>query len=682
MSDGTEMTLNAGFETEQPLDAGIARPQPGIFLDKDHLLDLVPAMIVVADHAGTVVSVNDHWLRTMGYRRDEVVGLPRARFIPARWHAYLDDVIQPQLAGGACVDGIEIEFQNADGSARPVLMSSRIDLDPATGKRHNIAVATDLTMRRITERALRQSESLHRALFEIASDVCLITDLSGVIQSASPSTREMIGYEVEDVVGRSLFDLVHPDDVRAARTRFELLLLRDRDTDRGELRARAKDGSWKVIDWAARNALSVEGIGGFVIACRDVTHSKRLDAQSSNIRTVEAVSKVSGDIAHDINNILGAILGFAKFLVEDLGTDSPQRAYAERIVNASERGRELVHQVFTFSRAGRVERRLHDLVTLTNDTCKALPALMPDSVTFSTSLARHPLMVTVNAAQVQQVLLNLVINARDALGGKAGDIRLEVAEIAAGEDEHRRHLDHEGHGVHALDDGEFEVIVGTLVEAPRFTRILISDTGIGMSAESLGKAFTPFFTTKSRASRCGLGLATVHNIVLAAGGSCAIRSAEGRGTSVAVWLPLSDTAAITTAAADSGSRVDAASAQRGVMVIDDERDFADATAIGLRRMGYDAVAFNDPLEALKRFNEHPDFWGSVISDERMPGMSGLQLLEEMKRLRPSIDFILCSGYTDGTVERAAFDRGASHFFLKPVDVGSFAKAIEDIEISI
>lgn len=672
------MTLSPGSGTEGPLHGGILSPTAGIFFDKDHLLDLVPAMIIVADDAGSVVSVNDHWLQAMGYRRDEVVGRPRARFIAARWHAYLDDVIRPQLEAGACVDGIEIEFLKADGSVRPVLLSTRIDLDPVTGRRHDIAVGTDLTMRRISERALRQSESLHRAIFEIASDACLITDSTGVVQSASPSAREMIGYEAPDIVGLSLFDLVHPDDVRAARTRFESLLQRDRDTDRGQLRARAKDGSWKIIDWAARNALSVDGIGGFVIACRDVTHAKRLDTQASSIHTIEAVSKVSGDIAHDINNVLGAILGFAKFLVEDLGADSPQRAYAERIVNASERGRELVHQVFTFSRAGRVERQQQDLVALVSDTCRALPALLPEAVAFSSALAPRPLAVSVNAGQIQQVLLNLVLNARDALGSKAGEIRLEVAEIAAGDAEHRRHLDHEGRGVHALDSGEFEVIAGTLVEARRFARVLIADSGSGMSSEALGKAFTPFFTTKSRASRCGLGLATVHNVVVSAGGSCVIRSVEGNGTSVAIWLPISDQMPATNQAA---SRATPIAVQRGVMVIDDERDFADATAIGLRRMGYDAVAFNDPLEALKRFNEHPDFWGSVISDERMPGMSGLQLLEEMKRLRPSVDFILCSGYTDGTIERAAFDRGASHFFLKPVDVGSFVRAIEDLGVS-
>jgi hypothetical protein len=195
-----------------------------------------------------------------------------------------------------------------------------------------------------------------------------------------------------------------------------------------------------------------------------------------------------------------------------------------------------------------------------------------------------------------------------------------------------------------------------------------------MAPDILANAFEPFFTTKNRASGTGLGLATVRNIVAAAGGSCLMRSGPERGTTISIWLPLIDdefqtaTPSVPTAAARQG--------EGRIIVVDDERDLADATAIGLRRLGYQAVAFSDPKEALQRFSDHPDQWRAIISDHRMPGMTGLQLLTAMKNIYPAVDFILCSGFTDGTIEHAAFELGASHFFLKPVDLASLATAIE------
>jgi PAS domain S-box-containing protein len=635
----------------------------------------IPGMLSVVDEDGRFIAVSDHWLEKMGYARDDVIGTPRSKYFSPQWHAYFRARVLPVIDAEGCVDGVELELVRKDGSPLSVLISSRVEIDPDSRRRYYVTLCVDLNERKRSEEELRGSEARFRALFECSSDVVLVVDAAGVVRIASPSILDVMGYQTADAVGRSVFDLVHPEDVAGVRAAFASLGGRPGAIERGEARARASDGHWRSFAWSARNAMTVPGIEGLLVSARDLTEFRRLESQLNDARRLQAIGALAGGIAHDINNVLGAILGFAKLLHEDLNEASTQRTYADRIVSASERGRDLIHQVFTFSRAGRVERQPEDVAALAEETVQALPALLPPEVRLSVQIEHKPLVARVNAAQIQQLLLNLVLNSRDALVAGSGAIAVDVGEIGTDSEDYRQLRFYEGNGIHADHTlGGHEIVLGALDAAPCYVRILVSDTGKGMERDTLVNAFEPFFTTKSRATGTGLGLATVRSIAAAAGGACVMRSAPGRGTTVSVWLPLMDIEA-----KPAPVQPTAAPARRGrgrVIVVDDEQDLADATAIGLRRLGYEAVAFNDPKEALQRFTASPEDWRSVISDHRMPGMTGLQLLEAMKAARPAVDFILCSGFTDGTIEGAAFERGASHFFLKPVDVASLAKAIE------
>ncbi len=658
--DGASLTVNAAAAADAH--------------EHEHALySHIPGMLSVSDETGSILAVSDHWLELLGYTRSEVIGTDRSRYFSPQWLAYVQARVIPAINANGFVDGVELEMIRKDGSYMPVLVSSRGEFDPETGRRRYVTLSIDLSERKTAEQELRQSEARFRALFECASDLNLVVDAGGIVRIASPSVLDVMGYTAADIIGQSLFDFVHADDLSSARESFEALNARPGAIDRGEMRARARDGNWRSIAWSARNAMNVAGIDGILITGRDMTEFRRLEAQLSDARRLQSIGALAGGIAHDINNILGAVLGFAKFLQEDLQRDTPQHAYAERIVSASERGRDLIHQVFAFSRAGRVERQPENVVALVEETIRTLPALMPAEVQLSVNLERKPLIARVNAAQIQQLLLNLTLNARDALGGKPGAVTIAVGEVDAASEDYRELRFHEGNGVH-LRMGAHEIVLGALEPAARYLRLTVTDTGIGMAPNILANAFEPFFTTKSRASGTGLGLATVRNIVAAAGGSCLARSAPNRGTTLAIWLPLIEDDA--RAAAPAVPSVTAKKGEGRIIVVDDERDLADATAIGLRRLGYQAVAFSDPKEALQRFSDQPDQWRAIISDHRMPGMTGLQLLGAIKDIRPGVDFILCSGFTDGTIEHAAFEQGASHFFLKPVDLASLATAIE------
>jgi len=253
----------------------------------------------------------------------------------------------------------------------------------------------------------------------------------------------------------------------------------------------------------------------------------------------EAVSSLAGGIAHDFNNILGAVLGFSKFLIDDLDPSSPQHVYAERIATASERGRDLVEQIFAFSRAGREERRPENIVALIEEATSALPGLVP-TASVSISASPRALISNVNTDEIGQLLTILSINAGDALIGDRGEISVTVTEVSADHDDYRTLCSSADHSIHPTDDGSLEIVVGLPMPAKRFARINVTDSGTGMTRETLAKAFDPFFTTKGRALHAGLGLAVAHNIVEASGGSCTVRTAKGIGTTVSVWLPLID----------------------------------------------------------------------------------------------------------------------------------------------
>jgi two-component system cell cycle sensor histidine kinase/response regulator CckA len=369
-----------------------------------------------------------------------------------------------------------------------------------------------------------------------------------------------------------------------------------------------------------------------------------------------AVCQLAGGIAHDFNNLLGAVLGFAGFLLQDLPKGSPQDGFARRIVTASERGKEMVEQILAFACSGGVERKPTDLAHVVRETRDLLRASLPSSTKLEVLGILEGLVAQVNAAQIGQILLNLCVNANQALQGKRGSIAITLARVAPGAAETT---------VAGAEAGENRVIEGTFHADRGYARIIVADSGIGMEEDVLRQIFNPFFTTKPRGQ--GLGLAVVHGVVQAYDGACIVTSRPGAGSVFAIYLPL----------ATDGAEPAAAQApppdRRGherVLIVDDDGDIRDVLGIGLDRLGYEVAALDDPEAAFAAFAGHPEAWDLVISDQTMPTMTGVSLLERLKALRPGLYFVLCSG--DGGSEAAA---RSGAFFVKSVSPQEIAWAI-------
>ncbi|MBV8165373.1 MAG: response regulator, partial [Alphaproteobacteria bacterium] len=393
---------------------------------------------------------------------------------------------------------------------------------------------------------------------------------------------------------------------------------------------------------------------------------RALEAEMRQAAKLEAVGRLAGGIAHDFNNLLGTVLGFAGFLKEDLPRDSVQHEYAMRIAQASEHAKEVVKQLLAFTRTSDVERHVVDLRKLVSESHELIRASLPSSTELMVDAGRRALPVLANSTQIHQILLNLCLNANDALGGEPGRVTVTLTRVAPGS--HELATPRPADGVAATSSGH--------LRAERaYARLTVTDDGAGMDTATVARVFDPFFTTKSPGRGTGLGLAVVHGIVAAYEGAYQVESQLGRGTSFSMFLPLAEDAA---AAAVPPRTADAFRGGESILVVDDERDLLDMMCIGLERLGYRTTGCADPLQALETFRAEPGRWAVVVTDEVMPGLKGSALVAKLREIRPDCPIVLCTGFSDGTTERQARQAGAARFFLKPVDPARIAETIRSL----
>ncbi len=512
---------------------------------------------------------------------------------------------------------------------------------------------------RALREALRESEARFRAVIENSADMICIVSRAGEVLYRSPASAKGLGYPETEVLGRSFLHRIHPDDLAF----FSAALQNPPDDSSkpatGNSRILHKDGSWRHLSWAARDATTVPGVGGIVLNMRDITEAVMLQEQLQQAQKMEAVGRLAGGIAHDFNNILGVIQGFTQFLAEDLPDGSPQVSFVQKIAKASERGKQLVQQILAFARRSGVDRMPTDLGRIIADARELLAASLPSSVRFDVTIRDEGLVAEVNSGQIMQILLNLCLNASDALAGKPGNITVELARCGG------------DHQAFSSPTADARVTLGILDPERSYAQIIVSDTGPGMDQTLLNQVFEPFFTTKALGKGTGLGLSVVHGLVLSYEGAGSVTSRPGDGVVFTVYLPLTEGAVLVEPAlpqTTGGNR-------RRILLVDDDLDLADATALGLQRADYDVVTFNDPVLAIEQYGANPQGWFAIISDQDMPGMTGLTLFTRLKAIHGGVLFVLCTGFSDGAVEQEASAAGVGAVLIKPVSTANLTACI-------
>ena len=508
--------------------------------------------------------------------------------------------------------------------------------------------------RQEVEQALRTSEERYRELFENAYDLVFTLDGAGRFTSINYATERALGYPRDEALRLRLTDLVVPEYLEEARRQLADRLAGRPASATYELEVFAKSGRRVNLEVSTRPLLEggrpagVQGIG------RDISERRRLEAQLRQSQKMEAVGRLAGGVAHDFNNLLTAISGYSDLILRRLSADDPLRHEVEEIHSAGGRAANLTRQLLAFSRRQVMVPRFLDLNATVAGIERMLRRMIGEDIVFVTRLGTDLGRVRADPSQIEQVLMNLVVNARDAMP-TGGQLTLETANATA--DEVRRRTEAEGAQIPCV-------------------RLTVRDTGHGMDARTLAQVFEPFFTTKVLGKGTGLGLSTVYGIVKQCGGFVFAASELGRGTTFDVFLPR-----VEAPADESHPRPAVVPTARGhetVLLVEDEEMVRQLARRILVERGYHVLEAADAAIALELVEAGAGPIGLLLTDVVMPGTSGADLALRLLARFPGLKVLYMSGYTDSLVLRHGVSQVETAFLQKPFAPESLARKVREL----
>ncbi len=626
----------------------LAAAQEQELLKYKALFDNISDLAYICDTEGKILYVNKAFERLTGYSTEEFIGRSfdillseRDREIAREVHSATLRGERPQYELCFKDTGILCEYKN-------------MPLKDQQGRIIGVAgIARDITEHRRTEEALRESEERYRSLFEESKDTVFISSPDGNFLDINPAGLELFGYSSkEEFMAVDIDRDIYLDP--ADRKRFMEEINRHGFVKDFEVVLKRKDGA-EII--ASITANTVHGKDGKVVAyrgiLRDMTECKRLEAQLIHAQKMEAVGELTGGIAHDFNNILTTIMGYADMLNMKLGGGDPLKVYVEQILNATERAKNLTQGLLAFSRKQIIDLKPVNINEVISSFEKLLSRVIGEDIEFMVSLADEDLTVMADSVQIEQVLVNLATNARDAMpDGGLLTVCTEYAEI----------------------DDEFIKAHGYGERGP-YACITVTDTGVGMSEETCKKIFEPFFTTKEVGKGTGLGLSIVYGIVKQHNGYIDVHSRPGEITEFKIYLPLVESKAgreeqRTVPAPVSGTET--------VLVAEDSAELRTLTKIALEEFGYRVIEAVNGEDAVIKFMEHRDEIELLILDVIMPRKNGREAYSEIAKEAPGVKVIFTSGYTEDIIDKKLLGKRGLHFVSKPVTPKELLRKVREV----
>ena len=603
--------------------------------------------IVIADRQSCYLEANASICRMLGYSRDELVGL------------YASDIVVPsevphiRPALAAIVGALEYhrdwQFRRKDGS----VFTAEV-MATALPDGNLMAMIRDVTARNDADEALRKTDE--RLRFALKNAHVGIWDLdytSGALQwSDVMETQFGLAHGTFGGTFDAFVGCIHAEDRAAVLDEIGSALKTGGDfsvlhrTTHADGRVLWLSGSGRILLDEAGRPLRAVGIS------QDVTERHTLETQFQQAQKMEAVGRLAGGVAHDFNNLLTVILGFCELLLADVSLHDPRRVDIGEIQKAGTRAAGLTRQLLAFSRKQIIEPTLLDLNAILADMRPMLGRLIREDVRIMVGVGVDLAPVKADRGQVEQVVLNLAVNAQDAMPN-GGTLRIETTNVEL--DEHYAAM-------------HFAVKPGPYVA------ITVTDSGTGMSSDLLGHLFEPFFTTKEPGKGTGLGLPTVHGIVTRSGGSVNVYSEVGLGTSVKVYFPR---AAAGATAIDEAPAAPSAGGRETVLVVEDAEGLRKLTKRLLERQGYAVVVAADGAAALRLFEENPSI-DVVLTDVVMPGASGPELTKQLLDSHPGLKVIFMSGYTDEAIVQHGVIKPGIAFLHKPFTSDALGRKLREV----
>ena len=632
-TQGFLLDVTARREAEE-----VARESEEIF--RAAFEDAATSMIVVSPD-GSILHANGAMCDLLGFTSDELRRLTVVDITHPDDRAASRDLVARLNDGNVRNETVEKRYLRKDGEPVWVRRSASSVLDAHGNVRFVIGISVDVTAR-------RASEERFRMLFESNPLGMDIVDRDGRMVQGNPALARMLGYEVDELVGLTIEDTTHPDDINMPL--FEELMQGRRTHFELEKRAVRKDGGVVTVHLTAFALPDESGTPQYAIGVlEDVTERRSLEEQLRQSQRMEAIGQLAGGVAHDFNNLLTAITSYCDLAA---AAEGPFRASMEGIRGAADRAAELTQQLLAFSRRQVLEMTVLDVNAVVSQQIPMLERLLGEDVQTVLSLSPDVASVKMDAGRLTQVLMNLAVNARDAMseGGlltiETRNVELQDAPTTSG------HLS----GPHVL--------------------LAVSDTGCGMDEATIAHAFEPFFTTKEPGKGTGLGLPTVLGIVEQSGGRLSVYSEPGIGTTFKVYMPCADTPAGVTEPTTSTSTSGWPQGNERILLVEDNDAVRRPLAQVLEELGYHVVVASGPEEALAL----PDDVGIdlLLTDVVMPSMNGRQLAESLRPGRPEMQVLFISGYTDDAVIARGLVEPGMAFLQKPFGADRLAEKLREL----
>ena len=585
-----------------------------------------------------------------------------------------------QLTPEAWIEQRLAQCRDPGGPFELILANGRIISvsDRRTSQGGYVSVGTDIADKKAAEKLLEG----RLAAIEASLDGIAILDRQGRYMYLNRSHAALHGYDhAEQLIGESWHPLYEAEEQR----RFEqsiLPRLHEIKSWRGEATGRRRDGT----TFPQELSLTSLDDGSVVCVVRDSSERRRADEERARLleqfhfaQRSEAIGRLAGGIAHDFNNILGIMTGFTELSLLDLGDAHPVNAHLDKVLSAGRRAKSLVQQILAYSRQSGSNRQPLRIDLLLKETSSLLRATLPTTIRLSKKIGGAGTLVMADAAQIDQIVMNLCVNAMHAIGDRRGSIELSL-------EDHR--VDNKAEAALAAmlsgpsampmriskgDNGTANRMWCGQFSSGRYLRLAVKDDGCGMDAATLKRIFDPFFTTKPTGTGTGLGLAALLGIVSEHNGAICVETEPGVGATFEIYLPAREEAGEPQPA--PSRRMLKADKRATVLVVDDEKDLAAMTCAMLQAIGYSAASCTNAAMALSIIRDDPFAIDLMITDQTMPGMTGDELAAKAKALRPDLPIILCTGYSARLNEAVAREIGAHALLFKPLSRDDLGQAV-------
>ncbi len=599
---------------------------------------------------GRIVMANPALLSMLGYSSLEEIAAHNLEDEVFFGPDYPRELFKKEVEQKGKVSGLESVWLTKDGKKVFVRENARAVRDENGEVAYYEGTVEDITKSKLAEQKVLESETRYRALFEQATEAVFIESVDGIILDVNRRVKDILGFEKEELIGEPISKII--PEAEAAKLRVHFKELASGHGFSIESYNLHKDGHEVPVEVSAM-PVEVAGERFTMAFVRDITERRRLEEQLRLSQKLEALGRLAGGIAHDFNNLITGIFGYIDLMKLSMSPDDPNAASVKDIENIAKKATSLTKQLLAFSRKQFLKPENLDLNEVIGDMAGMLERVIGETITFKFKPQENLPPIKADRSQIEQVIMNLVINAEDAIDD-GGNIQIETKLVVFDEDY-----------VHAHPEASFG----------KHVMLAVSDTGCGIKKEDISRIFEPFFTTKKAGIGTGLGLPMVYGVVKQTGGHIFVYSEPNKGTTFKLYFPVVLESQDANVAAPDDDPVDG---DETILVVDDDPDVRKAIINALSHNGYRVLEAADGREALELLETLEGPLHLIISDVVMPKLGGRDLVEIVRDIYPGIKIIYISGYPDKAVAEPGLEGAAGEFIAKPFSAESLVKKVREL----